>query len=629
MKRILSAGPSTKRPANPTLAGTNVAGADASSNEKKKGFLHLLKNHTLADIARLLAGDPMRRDAYLDKFLRDGALPESAVCRSMIAEWLLEHREADVFLAMLDITPMSINVSNVERARTLLEMVHKTQSISGLELTIPSLPRDAFPAQTIQLLAEAIALDKGLDTLNICGNDFRRNGLSPLLDALRCVGNLALTTLYSQLGLHDLGSLAELAEQNKKIRRLDLSCRVPDLLQGVCPYPEAMNYLLAELKTQTGLKQLGLADVPRACQGQLGNLISGNHALTSLKISLHGPDATEPLIAGLSQNSALEHLSLDVDGIEDGMLPLITMLAHNTGRLSQFVLETRNGRGDEGDSFFIAALISGNATISEFTWRFRDHKNTDLALLGSALESNSTLETIVLEKTGFGLDETDMSTDWLDEKQLPVLAARLGRNRTLTKLDFRDQYYPSNMKRMRPELDAIMERNLSYQRYACSEGFIEGAAQGFFAALNMPPELGQPTAPYLLAQKPRIRAASLALVDKTTLAWALGRRREQSAEVMKTALAAGERNDADAAARMAALLRRIVATPLDFSEDALREVARSPLIGQGLASIMENRPASYQRLLTLLGEAAGFDLIRTLVMMEIGQRRNVAATPDA
>lgn len=98
---------------------------------------------------------------------------------------------------------------------------------------------------------------------------------------------------------------------------------------------------------------------------------------------------------------------------------------------------------------------------------------------------------------------------------------------------------------------------------------------------------------------------------------------------MKETLAAAQENAANAADRMVALLKRIVATPQDFSDDALCKIAGSPCIAQSMVSIKENSQPDYDCLFALLGDAAGFDLIRNLVTMEILRRQEMAAAPDA
>jgi hypothetical protein len=390
-----------------------------------------------------------------------------------------------------------------------------------------------------------------------------------------------------------------------------------------------MNDLLTGLKGQSELEQLGLSGVPQASQRLLGEFIGESRAITCLNISLYGHDATEPLIAGLRQNTTLEQLTLDVDNIEDGMLPLITLLSENKCGPARFLLETRNSRYDTNDSLLIGDMIARNVTISHFSWHFRNHRQVDLNLIGSALERNRTLDTISLSKTGLLPGEETISEDWVDEGQLPGLVACLGNNRTLTKFAFSNHLYLGMVRPSHPEIEVILNRNLSYQRYACSTGFMEGAARGFFAALDLPAELGEPTVPYLLQQKPRIQAASLALVNKMTYASSLDGRRHENAVVMKEALAAADSNVGDAADQMLDLLKRIVVTPQDFSEDALSEIACSPLMVDGLFTILKSSRPDYETLVARFSDASGFLLIQAKIFLENQARQDKGLMADA
>jgi hypothetical protein len=625
MKRTASPRSSIDNPYSSALATGDHNTPDASAHEKEKGFLHLLKNHTLDDIVRLMADDPLSRCQHMEKFLLDGTPPNGLWLKNTMAEWLLGHREPQVLLALLDHGPLSVHLISEQNARTLRDAVETRRPISGLEIQVSSVEHNVFAPQVVALLIEALRISNGLDTWRISGRDYRKHGLSPLLDALGCIKNLTYATAYSELGPDDVMAIAELATKNKEIKVLDLGFRVPKLLQDAYPAPEPMNSLLAELKTQNGLSRLCLAGVPRECQKLLGEFIGESHALRHLDISLYGSDATEPLIAGLQQNTTLRSLVLDVDSIEDGMLPLIGLLSEKQCSPAHFVLETRTGRRDGKDSLVIGEMIGNNAVTHAFTWRFRDQKTIDFELLGAGLQRNRTLDTFILNKTGPRPGEPVGFRRWI-EGDLPELAALLDKNRTLTQLDL---LVLGTARQIVPAIETILERNRSYQRYACSTGFMQGAAEGFFAALNMPSELGQPTAPYLSAQKPLIEAASLALVNKTTYGWALGRRREECARAMDEALAGAEGSKADGADRMVALLKWLVATPQDFSGDALRKIASSPLIAHALVSVMENSQSEFDCLVRLLGEAAGVGLIRMLVMMEIQQRQRSATMPYA
>lgn len=622
MKRISSFHPSTERPAYPLLANGNVEAAEASATGQKKTFVHLLKNHTLEGIAKLLLDDPRPEYLYLGKFLLDGKLPDDRWLTNLMAEWLLNHREPDVFLALLDLGPIAVNLLNEPSAATLLQIVQARQQIDGLEIKIGTGVPRLFEGRVLTLLIDAIKIGNGPGTWSIAGHDYRRHGLAPLLDALGSVRNLELVTPGSELAMDDYLLLADLATKNRHIKLLDLNFRLRDLGQGACPFSGPMNDLLTALKGQSGLEQLGLSGVPQASQRLLGEFIGESRAITGLNISLYGHDATEPLIAGLRQNTTLAQLTLEVDKIEDGMLPLITLLSENKCGPAQFLLETRNGRNDTNDSRLIADMIARNVTISDFSWHFRDHHQVDLNLIGLALERNRTLDTIALSKTDQLPGEEDVFESWIHQGQLPGLVARLRNNRTLTKFNFCDHHWPTMVRPTHPEIELILERNLSYQRYACSTGFMEGAARGLFAALDLPAELGQPTVPYLLQQKPRIQAASLALVNKTTYASALDGRRYENAEMMKQTLLAADRNNGDAADQMVDLLKRIVVTPQDFSEDALREIACSPLMLDGLFTILESSRPDYETLVARFSDASGFLLIQMLIGLENQARQN-------
>jgi hypothetical protein len=508
-----------------------------------------------------------------------------------------------------------------------LESVHSSAPISGLELFI-ELDDAAQPGtEVVELLAEALRLNNGLDTLQVRLGRNYVEGLAPLTEALRLVKDLKLEVRGVILSSETMMLLADLFSKNKEINRFELR-HAFFLGPGPTPkYTAAMNIFLETLKAQGRLRRLHLDGVPQTGQVALGDFIVESQALTSLGVSLHGNACTPPLVDAFSKNTTIEYLGLNVTSIEDGMLPIVNLIADNLCSLERFTLETRRGREDDLDVNCISKMLASNCTLYSFTWEFKSPDIFDLITLGKSLSKNTRLERIFLSS----FQNNDASQKFLVESltagQLPEFGKLLSKNRSLTKF----QFWPGNgafgtTGVSHPSIDMVLKRNFNFQIRAFSRGFIKGAGCGFFESLSLPAELGYMLAPTLLNQKPRLKAGALAFVNKAAYSWALHERQKEGVMMIDKVLAATKTNGRNVEGKMTDLLCHIAAVGQDYSVDQLREIASIPQMAHAL--IQMKGPEEVACLVDRFSEVVGRERMRTLIEAA-NKDKKLAAKPSS
>lgn len=610
-----------------SLSAESAAKVNETIHDKKlHEFCCLLKHHTPDGFLSLFK-ENRTWQIQLKRFFSGNSVNEVRWCDGL-ATWLLSNRETEAFIACLKMVGTEeIKIDSKSRAETLLEAVRSQTPISGLELVV-ELDDAAQPGtEVVELLAGALRINNGLDTLKVrLGRNYVQ-GLAPLTEALRLVKDLKLEVHGFILSSETIMLFADLFSRNKEIEWFELHHA---FFLGSGPMPEctaAMDIFLETLKAQGRLRHLHLDGVPQTGQAALGDFIAESQVLTELDVSLHGDACTEPLVDAFSKNTTIECLRLNVTSIEDGMLPIINRITDNQCSLEHFSLETRCGREDDLDVRCISTMLASNCTLSSFTWKFKSPQIFDLVMLGESLAKNTRLERIYLNRN----QVKDVSQKFLVESrtagQLPEFGKLLSKNRSLANFKF----YPGNgafgtTGVSHPLIDMVLNRNFSYQNYACSEGFIKGAACGFFEASSLPGELGYMLAPALLKQKPRLEASALAFVNKATYRWALHERRKEGVNMIDNVLAAAERNGKNVAGKMEDLLHHIAVVGQDYSVDQLREIAGIPHFAYALVQI--NRPEEVAYLVSCFSEVVGRERMRTLIAAA-NKHKKLAAKPSS
>jgi hypothetical protein len=599
----------------------NGIGDDARPAGKNKGFVHLLNKLTLEAVLAQPHDDYQR--ACVQSFLVDGVVPCDQDDLDYLALWTVRNAEGDVLNALLGLRPLVVPMNDVGTASGLLAAMQSGLSFSGLTLQLDTTMRKQVLDAVIPLLTQAFSADASLAALVLFSNDYGARGLQPLFDALAGVKDLQLITVEERLQPDDVAVIATLLSKNKTVRALELNNLGAEQAGAAdaAGADKGMADLFRHLCGQSHLERLVLSEVPEHCQSLLGNFLGSSNTLTTLRISMDGVLATEPLVAGFRRNTSVEKLYLNVTDMADGLLPLLAALADSENTLTHVTLTTRQGRADAKDSRYIGNLIARSGSLASLVWGFADGKGVDLGRLGIALEKNRRLESLTLIR----LIEPEArrgpvghACDWVDTTTIPPLLESLNKNRTLTALVFSERVPLVNaVPEKFPMLQQVLDRNRAWQVFACSDAYICGAAQGFFTSLGMPVDTALVTADCLLHYKPRVAAGALALVNKATYYSALAGRRDAHPAMLNQRLAAmpdyedGTDNFVD---DMIELLNGIIASRGDYSAEDLRRIANSPSLGAALVAIMERSTPNYLYLGRRFCQAVGTDVMRSKVL---------------
>ena len=622
-----------------TAADGNNTGTRTHPAAEIKGYIHLLQGHTLDAI--MSRPCDVFQVANVRTFLVDGVLPSDEDDLDYLALWTVRNRQGGVLNALLGITPLVVSINDADTASGLLGATQAGMSFSGLTLQLDTTMRQEVLDVVIPLLAQAMAANPSLTAIVLFSNDYRLRGLQPLFDVLAGVKKLELVTVEEQLHSDDVNMIATLLSKNKNLRALELNNL--DTEQASCAtsacVSAGMSKLFQHLEGQWQLERLVLSAVSHECQSPLGNFLGSSHTLDTLQISIDGSVATAALVDGFRQNRSIERLYLNLTDLADGMLPLLSAIAENKSSLRLVALTTCHGRADAKDSQYIGDLIGCNDTLASLVWKFSNEREVDFAHLGSALEKNRRLESLCLIREREHGDRhvaVGQDGEWVDADAIPSFIKKLGKNRTLTKLRILDSVRLANAVPQKfPMLQQVLDRNLAWQKFACSDAFISGAVQGFFTTLGMPADTAFVTAGILLQQRPRVATRALALVNRAAYDSALAGRRHAHPAMLNESLAAmpdsDEESEDDVFEFMAgattsreggdnedmiALLNGVVLSRADYSVDDLRRIAHGPALGAALVVIMARSAAHYLYLVKQFCQAIGTDVMRSKILAQ-------------
>jgi hypothetical protein len=618
---------STQNRPDSLIAGDAARVGVANSADKLAGVRRSLKHHTAEEFNRLWKENPGWQD-QLRRACNGESLNGGVQWGHGFATWLLLKREAAALIAWLHVVGSdTVDIYTRVCAETLLEAVRSTPRIAGLKVKIALDRIEQTDPEIMALLAAAFRVNNGLDTLTLSLDSMHRKSLATLIDAVCLIKGLNIEATGVDVAPEAIHLFADLFSKNREINSFSLFDPESAQTRRTSNYTAAVNSLLAALKGQTRLKYLHLGGVPQTGQKALGEFIAESQALTSLTVGLAGDACTQTLVDAFSKNTTISFLALRVDSIENGMLPLIELIAKNKCRPQQFTLATSCSRDNCENLRYLCEMLRSNTTLNHFHWDCRDLNFSHLGLLGESLAKNTTLEHLLICRNHDGDLIPRSAIETAVKEHIPEFARHFAKNRTLTKFLF----YPTaslfqRNKLSDPAIDAILKRNLAYQTYACSEGFIKGASCAFFNGLGLPAELGSVAAPFLLHQRPRTRAGSLALVNKASYHWAHLERRKEGARMIAGVLAAGAGPRRHATVKMIELLGRIAFLRQDYSIDQLREIAASPDFAPALVRLRS--PEDYAHLVSRFGEAVGSELMGRLIALANREMKQMAAAPS-
>lgn len=618
----------------------NGVGAGARSGGENKGFVHLLHELTLEAV---LAQPHEYRRACVQSFLVDGLVPSDQDDLDYLALLMVRNAQADVLNALLGLRELVVPINHESIARGLLAAMQSGLSFSGLKLQLDATTRKEVLDVVIPLLTQAFSANASLAALILFSNDFAARGLRPLFDVLAGVKHLQLITVEERLYPDDVAIISTLLSQNKTVCALELNNLGEEQAgdAGAAGASTGMTDLFRHLGGQSLLERLVLSALPEHCQSLLGIFLGSSDSLATLTIQIDGLTATEPLVAGFRKNRSVEKLYLNLTAMEDGLLPLLAAVADCNEPLTHFTVKTCRGRADAGDSQYIGEVIGRNEALVSLVWGFSDHKGVDLARLGTALINNRRLESLYLIRQiepDKPHDALGYSCDWVDASVIPSLLESLNKNRTLTTLFLSNSAPFVNVTTEKLAMvQQVLDRNLAWQVFACSDEYICGAVHGFFTSMGMPVDTAQVTAECLLRHTPRVAAGALALVNKATYESALAMRRDAHPALLNQRLAAmpdfdyreagsgddmeehdlycGNVADSDDAPfeDMIELLNGVVASRDDYSADDLRRMVNHPSLGGALVVMMKRSESNYLYLVKRFCQAAGKDVIRSMI----------------
>jgi hypothetical protein len=589
---------------------------------KLKGYVDLLQDTTLEEVL----SEPglgfrqaqIIRNALVNDFFPSGQHDSEDV--HFLARWLAQHKQAKLLCLWLESTPLSIVVLTKETAAGLLTIMQSGLCFSGLTLEITADLQTNIAKEVIPLLVRAFQANATLTGIVLFSDDYDSAGLSPLFDVLAEVAGLELVTEGGPLGPADFSMLGKLLSRNKTLQvlaLLNLGSGTFDHGKGAPGTGNAAG-VIKHVAGQLQLERLELSNIPLRCQAVIGELMCANHVLKKLKIGLDGSKVDTALIDGFSRTSSVEDVCLSVLAFDDDMLTLISRIAHTNVSINSLELRSRYLHENLKDNSGICSLISSSRTLSSLTWQLPTGCKLDLVKIGAALERNIRLETLML------IEQTDSDDGcqpgWINETSISALAKDLIKNRTLTDLVLASKKQRrSPVKTNYSVLQQVLDRNTAYQRYACTDEFVYGAAEGFFAALNMPTDPAILTARALIHYKPRTGAAAVALINRASYAQALFRRRQAHATMLDHLLPITRNLVVNNRKEMIELLYGMIVTRADFSSADLSRIADSPTLPGALVAIMFRSQHDYLYLVRKFCQVIGMYKMRSCVISEIAE----------
>lgn len=593
-----------------------------------KGWSHLLEGTTLEEVLRQPDLDQLQVEMFC-RVLVDGRFPHGqndSEAGQFLTCWLVHNKQAKLLRQWLDTTPLSLLVSTNYAAACLLAIMQSTLSFSGLTLQLATHLRNDLADEIIPLLGQAFQANASLTKITLFQDGHGPTDLSTLLDVLEGVVGLELAIEGNAIAPADLECLVKLLSTNKTLRLLALHGlrSVPDDDRSEAAWDASVAGVIKHIAGQLQLECLELSNVPPHCQGFIGELMCTSHVLKELKIVLDGTMVDPALIHGFRQTSSVDSVLLSVGGLEDGMLSLVSSIADANTSITSLELRSSFSRVDRNDSTGLCRLISNNGHLASLIWRMPAGCNVDLAQLGMALKKNNRLETLMLiesvDVTEQAESDDEYPPGWINETSISALVMNLKKNCTLTELVLASEVELQSWDKKNYSLiQQVLDRNRAFQRYACSDDFLFGAVEGFFATIDLPVDTALGTARALMHYQPRTGVAALALVNKTSYANAVFRRREAQSTMLDHLLPLTGGLVIDGRQQMIQLLNGLVVSKGDFSKDSMSRIADSKSLPGALVEIMFRSPRPYLYLVQAFCQAVGMPKIRSCVISHIAR----------
>lgn len=615
----------TNRPTSP-----NSQNSQAANAEKPVGLFHLVENHnTLEELEYSPIGEEVI------KFLRKGRLPDERNDRRFLADSIMVFNEPKLLLELLKFGNVDIAVSSEEEVARLLNALSlepttrfqnitfvlafgRADSSEDIEAMLPHL---IYLIQTYNFFDEIKFEWYGTD---VCD-------LGSLYDALSGIRKLKLSMVNGSNELKDvLCCLVKLLEKNKTIHTLDLE----DVDHAVLldKSGDDLLQMLRLLRHQPLLEVFRIAVATPDSKRLIGEFIENSHSIRELTLDTRGAASAPSLIEGLKKNTSLRVLELGVDPIEQrglaassGFLPLISLFEKNKCSATELTLDLRKLSPDEISSLIhvkdqfnenrtvIENLLASNTTLKSLTIKFSRAISVDLFLIAKALTKNQTLESLHFEFENLfdGSPKIDSNVDLMT---LPAFLEELEKNKTLVDMTIDGHGHKRSFQN--DELTRILFRNDNFRKYACSFGYLNGAVGGFLGTIGLPYDLAVKISEYLAEEKPLAITKALASVNKASKRNAVEARRIEASTQLKQVLGTPQIDQKTANSDMVSLLARIATTKEDFSNDDLREVARSKTLSAGLIYWLRENPALFVALAKHFGATVGIEISRKQLIGE-------------
>jgi hypothetical protein len=593
-----------------------------------KGLGHLLENITLEEVL----GQPELDHLQVEMFRRvlvDGRFPHGqnvSEAAQFLTCWLVQNKQGKLLRQWLDTTPLFLLVSTKDTAAGLLAIMQSTLSFSGLTLQLATHFRNDLADEVIPLLGQAFQANASLTKITLFQDGHGPTDLSTLLDVLAGVVGLELAIEGNAIAPGDLECLGKLLSTNKTLRLLALHGlrSVPDDDCSEAAWDASVAGAIKHIAGQLQLECLELSNVPPHCQRFIGELMCTSHLLKELQIALDGTMVDPALIHGFRQTSSVDSVVLSVGGLEDGMLSLVSSIADANTSITSLELRSSFSRVDRNDSTGLCRLISNNGHLASLIWRMPAGCNVDLAQLGMALKKNNRLETLMLiesvDVTEQAESDDEYPPGWINETSISALVMNLKKNCTLTELVLASEVeLRSPVKKNYSVIQQVLDRNRAFQRYGCSDDFLFGAVEGFFATIDLPVDTAMGTAQALMHYKPRTGVAALALVNKASYANAVFRRREAQSTMLDHLLPLTGGLVINRRQQMIHLLNGMIVSKGDFSRDSMLRMADSESLPGALVEIMFRSPHDYLYLVQAFCQAVGVPKIRSCVISQIAR----------
>ena len=280
-----------------------------------------------------------------------------------------------------------------EGANSLAHALRVNTSLSSLKMSFIK----SIGAEGADSLAQALEVNTSLSSLSLRHISIGDKGANSLAQALRVNTSLSSLDLNSN-SIRDEGanSLAQALSVNTSLSSLDLGCN--------CIYDKGANSLAQALSVNTSLSSLDLGynDIYDKGANSLAQALSENASLSSLNLSENsiGNEGANSLAQALRVNTSLCSLDLGYNCIYDNGANLLAQALSVNTSLSSLDLGY-NDIHDKGANS-LAQALSENASLSSLNLSGNSIGNEGANSLAQALRVNTSLSSLEMRYNSIG-----------------------------------------------------------------------------------------------------------------------------------------------------------------------------------------------------------------------------------